>query len=280
MRSKLWRCFAAFSLLSIALLFNACMKMDSFLFNTKELSSYTLSHAIIPDSAVEELNFDSEGNKIYGFYVRSNGKHADITVLYCHGNKQSIDPYWERVELLYEAGFNVYIFDYRGFGRSEGTSSESSLLSDARAALAALRAHTSVADSSLAIYGFSLGGVPAVDLAANVVQPRVLITESIFASGESLVQSGTLLDIPGHFLLEGTYSNVDAVRSVHTPLLMLHGDSDTFINIDNNGRKIFAQANEPKQFITIKGADHTDVPARLGNANYVSLIESFVVNRK
>ncbi len=267
-------------LVALSLLLNSCMKMDSFLYNTKELQSYTLSHAIIPDSAVEELNCVSEGNTLYGFYVHSNGKHSDLTVLYCHGNKESIDPYWERVELLYQAGFNVYIFDYRGFGKSQGSSSESSLATDARAALAALKAHTHVADSSLAIYGFSLGGVPAIDLAANVIQPRVLITESIFASGETLVQSGTLLDIPGSFLLKGEYPNSTRIRSVHTPLLMLHGDSDTFIDIDKSGRAIYAQANDPKHFIPVPGANHTDVPMRYGTAKYISLIEDFVVKRR
>ncbi len=273
------RAFVLLSTLVLSMLLNACMKMDSFLFNTKELQNYTLSHAIIPDSAVEELNCVSEGNTLYGFYVRSQGKHSDITVLYCHGNKESIDPYWERVELLYEAGFNVYIFDYRGFGKSQGSSSEASLALDARAALAALKARNSVADSNLVLYGFSLGGVPAIDLAANVFNPRVLITESIFASGEALVQSGTLLDIPGSFLLKGEYPNATRIESVHAPLLMLHGVDDTFINIDKNGREIFKHAHEPKQFVAVSGANHTDLPTKYGRTEYIDRIERFIITR-
>ncbi len=251
-------------------------KLDSLLFNVKKLSSYTVSNRIIPDSAREFVSLKSRGNAIYGFFVKSGGADRDITILYCHGNRESIDPYWERVELLYLGGYNVFIFDYEGFGMSEGECSEEALYADGRAALSYLRSRPDVNPKGIVLYGYSLGAVVAIDLAAQEFQPCALICESPFASGESMVQSGTLLDVPGSTVLTGEYDNAGKIRSAHAPFLLLHGTDDRFIDITENGQVIFDNANEPKKFIRVPGAGHTTVPWTMGVDGYLRALDDFI----
>jgi uncharacterized protein len=272
-RSKLTACIAILGVLVIGM--PAC-KLDSLLFNVKKLSSYTVSNRIIPDSVREFVSLESQGNTIYGFFVKSGGAHRDVTILYCHGNLESIDPYWERVELLYLGGYNVFIFDYEGFGMSEGECSEAALYADGRAALNYIRSRPDVNPKGIIFYGYSLGGVVAIDLAARELQPRALICESPFASGESMAQSGTLLDVPGNVVLTGAYDNAGKIRNAHAPFLLFHGTDDRFIDITENGQVIFDNANEPKQFIRVPGAGHTTVPWTMGVDAYLKAVEDFI----
>jgi uncharacterized protein len=274
-RHKVAQVIAVVSFTTVFLSFSSC-KLDDMLFNPKHLSSYTLSNQIIPDSMRTSVSLMSRGNTIYGFYVRSSGAHADGTVLYCHGNRESIEPYWERVELLYRAGYNVFIFDYEGFGMSEGECSEEALYADGRAALAYLRSRPDVNQAHLVFYGWSLGAVVAIDLAAREFRPRVLVCESPFASGEALLQSGTLLDIPGSVALKGEYNNAAKIRDVHAPFLLFHGTDDRFIDITRNGQVIFDNANEPKKFIRVDGAGHTTVPWTMGADAYIKSLVDFI----
>jgi len=262
-------------LASLLSLLPAC-KIDNLLFNSKKLASYALSNRVIPDSMRAFVSLTSRGNTIYGFFVKSPGPHQDGTILYCHGNLESIEPYWERVELLYRAGYNVFIFDYEGYGMSQGETSEDALYADGRAALAYVRSRPDVNQAHIVIYGWSLGAVVAIDLAARVFTPRVLVCESPFASGEALVQSGTLIDIPGSVVIKGEYNNAAKIRDVHAPFLLFHGTDDRFIDLAKNGQVIFDNANEPKLFIRVQGAGHTTVPWTMGADAYIKALVDFI----
>ena len=273
---KLSTLMAGVALLGMLMFVLSSCKLDSLLFNVKKLSSYTISNRIVPDSAREFVSLKSRGNTIYGFFVRSGGAQRNITILYCHGNRESIEPYWERVELLYLGGYNVFIFDYEGFGMSEGECSEEALYADGRAALSYIRSRPDVDPKGIVFYGYSLGGVVAIDLAAREFQPCVLICESPFASGESMLQSGTLLDVPGSVALTGKYDNAGKIRDAHAPFLLFHGTDDRFIDITENSQVIFDSANEPKKFIRVPGAGHTTVPWTMGVDGYLKAIEDFI----
>lgn len=272
---RIARVAAVLAIMTALGLISSC-KIDDLLFNAKKLTSYTLSNRVIPDSMRTFVSLSSRGNTMYGFYVRSSGAHPDGTILYCHGNLESIEPYWERVELLYRAGYNVFIFDYEGYGMSGGESSEEALYADGRAALRYIRSRPDVNQSHIVLYGWSLGAVVAIDLAAREFRPRVLVCESPFASGEALVQSGTLIDIPGNVVLKGDYDNASKIRDVHAPFLLFHGTDDIFIDITKNGQVIFDNANEPKKFIRVPGAGHTTVPWTMGADAYIRALEGFI----
>ncbi|MBU3700262.1 MAG: alpha/beta fold hydrolase [Candidatus Kapabacteria bacterium] len=256
--------------------------MDSFLFNTLPLESYELSSAVIPEAHRQEVTLRSGQETLYGFFVRQPDSlriEPHPTVLYHHGNKHHLQHYWDRVELLYRAGFDVFIYDYRGFGKSSGSSSEDGLRADAAAALNYLRTRADVDTTQIVDYGYSLGGFPCLYTATTLHRPKAVITESIFASAEDLIQSGTLLDIPGGYLMEGAYDNAAQIGNVKAPLLMLHGTADTFIGIERHGEPLFALAPTPKIFRRIEGAGHDNIPATMGNDFYIELINTFVRGR-
>ncbi len=252
--------------------------MDSFLFNPTPLTTYTLSNTIIPDTSRTEVLFTSGGETLAGYFVRQPDSlrvAPHPTVVYHHGNKDNLAYYWDRVELLYQAGFDVFIYDYRGYGKSTGTSSETGLRQDAMAAHEYIVSRKDVDTSMICQYGYSLGGYPAFFLAATT-RTHALITECTFASGESLVQSGTLLNVPGSYFLEGTFGNTTLAQQRTCPLLILHGTNDTFISVDQGGQAIYNVAQAPKMFLRVQGAGHTNIPHVMGTNEYIRTITSFI----
>lgn len=260
----------------VELSFVSC-DLDSLLFKEQQLSSYTLSTAVIPESKREFVTLNSQGKRIYGYFVKSNGAYPNLTVLYFHGNRDHLQYYWDRTELFYRMGFNVFIFDYQGFGMSEGKPSESALYADARAALEYVLSRSDASPKQLAFYGFSLGCTAAIDVAAYTFTPRCLVLESPFASSSALLQSGTLLDIPSSYVMRGEYNNAEKIKSAHSPVLVIHGIDDKFVDIEKNGAVVFNNATPPKQFIRVPGADHSDVPAKLGEERYIIAIREYVL---
>jgi uncharacterized protein len=262
-------------LASVSLLFASC-DLDGLLFKETALTSYTLSTSVIPESSREFVTMTSQGKKIYGYFIKSNGPSPSITVLYFHGNYDHLQYYWDRAELLYKTGFNVFIFDYQGYGMSEGTPSESALYADSRVALQYVLSRADVSAARLVLYGYSLGCAGAIDVAAYTFTPSCLLLESPYASSSVLLQSGVLVDIPSSYIMKGEYNNAEKIRRVHTPLLLMHGVDDKFIDIEKNGTIVFNNANSPKQFIRVPGADHEGVPGAMGESNYVSTVRTFI----
>lgn len=252
-------------------------EMDGFLFNTEEIDHYSLPGNTIPDSLLEEVTLESDGNTIYGYWVESEGSHPGLTILYCEGNKHSIDNYWDRVMLLHRLGGNVFIFDYRGFGRSEGESSEKAMHRDAEAALDFVQTKTAAADT-LVIYGYSLGNVASVYLAAERVTPRCLIAEAPFASANSLTQGSAGLDLPAGWLTEGKFDNAGEIKKIRTPLLLIHGEQDNFVRWRDNGKVVFESAPQPKRLELVPNAKHDDIPATMGEEAYLSVVREWIIN--
>jgi fermentation-respiration switch protein FrsA (DUF1100 family) len=136
---------------------------------------------------------------------------------------------------------SVLVFDYRGYGKSEGTPSEAGLLADARAARRWLAARTGVAERDIVVVGKSLGGGVAVDLAAKD-GARALILESTFPSLPE-VAAHHVPWLPTHWLMNTRLNSVAQIGNYHGPLLQSHGDADRTIPYEM-GRKLFDAANE------------------------------------
>lgn len=260
------------------------MKLDSFLYDNEKLETYEpLSTSVIPESAREFVTLESEGKKIYGYFLKASrvdtNIFSDITIVYCHGNYQHLKYYWDRAEYLYKTGCNVFIFDYKGFGMSEGESTEESLYADGSAALQYVLNRPDVIDSNVVLYGFSLGNVVSFNLAAKEFTPRVFIAEAPFASGDALVKSGTVIDIPGSYVLNGEYNNAEKAKDIKAPFLLLYGTKDAKFPI-TQGEEIFNNANEPKWFLKIEGAEHSTIPETIGIDNYVRTVRDFVLTGK
>jgi alpha-beta hydrolase superfamily lysophospholipase len=260
----------------ISLFFSSC-DLESMMYHETPLSSYSLRTDVIPEAKREFVTMTSQGRKIYGYFIKSDGTNPTITILYFHGNWDHLQYYWPRAELLYKAGCNVFIFDYQGYGMSDGSPSEQSLYADCRAALDYVLSRNDVSRSRLVFFGYSLGCAGAIDLASYTFSPSALCLEAPYASSSALLQSGTLLNIPNSYVMRGEYNNAEKIKKVQSPVLVIHGEADNFIDLEKNGAVVFNNANSPKLLIRVPGADHEGIPATWGPDNYVSAIRQFIL---
>jgi pimeloyl-ACP methyl ester carboxylesterase len=269
----------------IRVLFVVCVavfygcSLDDFLTNERVLQEYRVPTQVTPDSLLEEFSVRSGNETIYGIHVRQPSQrriNPQPTIVYHHGNKHHLVEYWDRVELLYRAGLDVIIYDYRGFGRSTGTSTESSLLADAQAVVEWVQSHPDIDTSFIYAYGYSLGGVPALYHAVELGGVRGIVLEATFASGSVLVRSGTVLDVPRQWLLAGSYDNRQRVARLRVPILHLHGTDDPFLGYQAHAVPLLEVMPQPRTHIAVKGALHNNVPYVMGEQYYMDVMTGFV----
>ncbi|MGB2985762.1 MAG: alpha/beta hydrolase [Phycisphaerae bacterium] len=197
----------------------------------------------------EDLTLEtSDGVAIAAWYVpRLDPKGS---VIFCHGNAGNISDRLHSIKLLHGLGLNVLIFDYRGYGRSKGRPTEAGTYEDAVATWQYLVETRGESPDRVVLFGRSLGGAVAIELARRHT-PAALIVESTFTS---LVDVGRLHYplLPVRLLLTYRYDSLDKVSQIKCPKLFIHGRDDELIPIDN-GRRLFAAAAEPKQFLETPG---------------------------
>ena len=206
------------------------------------------------DLEIEEVRFTStDGTKLHGWFVPR--KEPKAVVLYLHGNGGNITHRLHRLHQLHDMGAAVFIFDYRGYGKSEGSPHESGLLQDGRAARHWLSERTGMAETKFVLLGESIGGGVAVDLASKEGAAG-LILESTFTSLPDA--SATHYPwVPVHLLMRNRYHNLSKLPSYHGPLLISHGDQDDIIPY-SHGEQLFQAAHQPKTFFPIPGATHNN----------------------
>jgi len=262
-----------------ALVLAGC-SLDAYMFDPVSLDAYELSEAVIPANAREQVVLQHHGSTVYGFYVRQPDSlrvEPHPVVLYHHGNNENIPHFWPRVEYLWRCGFDVFIYDYRGYGMSTGRcETEGDLLADAELAWNYVRSRPDVDTTQIVEYGFSLGCVPALWLAAERHHASAVILEAPYYNAEALVQSGTVLNIPGSYVMDGTFDNAGRVGRIGTKLLMMHGTADTFIPIERHADRLHSRAVQPKTYLRVQGAGHITIPTTLGVETYIDLITAFV----
>lgn len=209
-----------------------------------------------PGLKFEDAEFQAaDGTKLHGWYVPADDPSA--VILFCHGNAGNVTHRADLMRAMQQhIGVTILVFDYRGFGRSEGSPDEQGVLQDARAARAWLAAKTGVAENDIVLMGESIGGAVAVDLAAKD-GAKALILEDTFTSIPD-VAAYHYPWLPVRLLMRTQLNSLALIGKYQGPLLMAHGDSDTVVPIEF-GRRLFDAANEPKTFIVERGADHNDV---------------------
>ncbi len=242
---------------------------------------------IIPDTLYQEVELvSSRGNRIYGFLVQPRESAAldGVTILYCHGNSHCINRYWGRVELLWEMGYRVFIFDYQGYGKSDGDPTGDACLADGRAALAFLHGRPEVDTERIVYYGWSMGTFVATYLAADIDTPFGLIMESPPASADALVKEGTAFDIPGSMLTQFDFDNKERIVRVGVPVLMMQGTDDQILPPARHAQLLLtaAEGHTEVQMCWADGAGHEDVPYVLGEdyARFIKLYIGSQVSRR
>ncbi len=227
-------------------------------FNQKKMMFYPMKElAVTPGDLrlpFEDVFIDTpDGARIHGWYVPARTDSAKV-VLFCHGNAGNISHRMETIEFLNSLDVNVLIFDYRGYGRSDGEPDEEGLYADAEACYEWLKAEKDFAPQQIFIFGRSLGGAVAIDLASRVPCAG-LIVESSFTTASDMA-SKLFPIFPTKLLLKYDFRSIDKIGLIKCPVLVTHSPDDDLIPFEM-GKTLFEAANEPKEFIELFGG-HND----------------------
>ena len=218
----------------------------------------------------EDVRLKTEdGVQLHGWFVATPAARA--TVLFFHGNGGNISHRLERIGIFRQLGLNVLLFDYRGYGRSDGAPSEQGTYRDARAAWRYLTETRGLSPSTVILYGESLGGAVATHLAA-AQKPSAVVVESSFSS---MVDLGAEVYpwLPVRWISRYVYPSAQNLARVHAPVLIIHSRDDEIIPFQH-GQALFAAAREPKEFLEIRGG-HNDGPLTSGS-HYLKGLEGFL----
>lgn len=229
-----------------------------------------------PDTA-EEVSFRNSRNEmLYGHYfsfAAVSGEDSEKgSIIYCHGNGGDITNLSDiAMQLRNDLRCNVLVFDYAGYGKSEGRPTLSGILDDAKAARNWLAQKDGIPNERVVVYGHSLGGAVAVDLAVRG-GARALVVESSFTSLGDMGRI-RLPYVPVDWLLRERLASVDKIGRFQGPVFISHGKADEVIPF-SQGKRLFDAANEPKTFyVPPEGADGHSSP--LGEEHRTALREFF-----
>ena len=191
--------------------------------------------------------------RLHGLWLPQERADAPV-LLYLHGARWNVAGSAGRIRRMQELGFSVLAIDYRGFGRSSAAlPSEATAAEDARAAWDWL-ARKAPAQPRY-IFGHSLGGAIAIDLARQVTDEQGTIVEGTFTSIPEVVSTFKWGWLPVSALITQRFESVRKVSEIGSPLLVVHGSEDSLI-LPSLGRKLYEAAQEPKQFVLVEGGSH------------------------
>jgi len=195
---------------------------------------------------------------IHGWWWPADHANAPV-VLYLHGARWNLTGQLRRIAQLREFGFSVFAIDYRGFGASDGdVPSESTAQEDARAAWRWLAQRQPDA-SRRYIYGHSLGGAVAIDLASSLPQHGAggLIVESSFTSLAEVAAAMSYEWLPVGLILSDKFDSVSKIAQVHVPVLIVHGANDGYVP-PRLSEALYAAAPQPKKLLVVDGGSHNN----------------------
>ncbi|PXW88867.1 hypothetical protein C8R34_10613 [Nitrosomonas sp. Nm84] len=194
----------------------------------------------------------SDGETLHGWWVPV--PDAKGTVLFFHGNAGNISHRLDYLTMFKQLGYNTLLLDYRGYGQSSGTPSESGTYLDAQAAWHYLTETQGIAPAQIVLYGESLGGAVAAWLAARE-KPGLLVLASTFTSVPNLAAE-IYPFLPVRWITRFQYNTLESLQSVTCPVLIAHSPQDEIIPFAH-GQQLFQAASEPKQFLTLEGGHNT-----------------------
>ena len=215
---------------------------------------------VIPPEAVLQTSIpttDGVGT-LDAYFIESHGDNPalkDTTIIYNHGNFAGIEHYIPRLQFLYDAGYNIFVWDYRGYGKSlpESAPSPSEFMEDAQQ----IRAHVkgiAPDPSKIAIYAFSLGGIPAVEMALTE-EPCALLLEAPFTSMGLIAKGNSTLSFDDTFFSQGHFNNVRKLDGYSGAVLLMIGTEDIKFTLEDQ-QEVFKGITGPKEFWELEGVNH------------------------
>jgi len=226
-------------------------------------------------AGAESVWFNSaDATRLHGWFFQSQSGPSSATLIFFHGNGGNIGNVAWVGQRFAKRGFDVLLFDYRGYGASDGVAAnEADLYADGDAAVEFVRTKKGARPERIVLYGHSLGTAIAADVAARGAFGAVVL-ESGFSSASS-VASSALPWLPRwlHFLGKNRFESARKLASVKSPVLIVHGDPDLTIPTTES-KMLFASANEPKKLLIFRGAGH-NVFGTVGEP-YLTQVEQFI----
>lgn len=214
----------------------------------------------------EDVYFPNrENEKIHGWWFDSKTKPAKGTVVYFHGNGQNLSAHFLSMAWLPDAGYNLFIFDYPGYGQSEGEPSPAGNVDTGREALHWV--HENKDKSPLIVYGQSMGGIVALRTVQEVKDKtpiRAVIADGTFSSFQRIGRKKLaqhwltwLLQPLAYVVLWDTWA-ADVEKISPIPLIVIHGEKDQIVEFEH-GVRIAEDAKDPKTFIPVPNGQHGDL---------------------
>jgi len=202
--------------------------------------------------AFEDVYFKTRDNvTLNGWFLKH--PQALSTIIFAHGNAGNMGDRLFKIKFFYDLGLNVFIFDYRGYGKSHGKPSEAGIYLDAQGAYDYLQSQGRVNMKNIILYGASIGGVVVIDLATHR-NAALLVVESSITNSRDMVK--IFYPFVPSFFLSLKFDSINKVRALKVPKLFIHSPDDEVVPYWV-GQKLFEAAAEPKEFLEIHGG-HND----------------------
>ncbi|HAC65198.1 MAG TPA: phospholipase [Cyanothece sp. UBA12306] len=224
------------------------------------------------------LTLDGKKESIHGWWIPANSSKKDNkkVILYLHGNGGNISHNLAPAQRFQNLGFSVFMIDYRGYGQSKGEfPTEAEVYRDSQIAWNYLAEEREIRPQNIIIYGHSLGGAIAIDLAVRKPQAGGIIAENTFTSIRQMIdyKSQFYQLFPIDLILHQRFDSLSKLRLLQIPLLLIHGTSDRTVP-SFMSQRLFKLANVPKKLLLVPYADHNNV-ASVSGEKYLDTIKQF-----
>ncbi len=225
-----------------------CREKQSIYFPEKAIAA-TPSYLGLP---FEDIYFKTaDGVELNGWFIPA--KQASATLLFAHGNAGNISHRLEKITLFNKLGLDIFIFDYRGYGRSKGKPDEKGLYLDGKAAYDYLISQRKISAENILLYGESIGGTVIIDLATKV-KIKALITEGTFTCAKDMIKVIYPFVPPAIFV--SRFDSVSKIKNITAPKLIIHSVDDEMIPF-SLAEKLFQAVAPPKQLLKIRGGHNS-----------------------